>query len=768
MKKNGTLVLFCTLLAGFLLVTGCSTTGGRGTGRTFYVSAEKGSDKNRGDAEHPFKTISKAALMARPGDTVLVQEGVYRERVAPEYGGEEGRPIVYRAEKQGAVIIKGSDVYTGTWEASGELRTASLDSLTFTDDWYLDDANPFKVDARGRPERFGYNTNNMTGTGTYTLGQIFVEGKPYKQVLLKNYVQEETGTWWYNKKENQVYVHFKDGEGPDNFIEFTTRRRIFAPHATTMGLGYIQVEGVIMEHCGNQLPKWTKETMQAGALGLRSGHHGVGRTKVVRYAANTGIDCGFLYDTNERQIQSGWGWPAPGVTGNLIENNYLIDNGCVGITGTGTYQMICRNNVVMWNHNQGFPMPNAEQAGLKFHGCNSGVISDNYVADNFAFGIWLDNEYPHARVTRNIFVGNTDRGVSVEMGKYGFGEGAMIDHNVIMDNHPDMQLDIMDASGCLVVNNLIAGDKRGAVVTQMYGGDTRWCNNNAFYNNIFCNHTEANISTPYPVARAGEQRFLGNLYDATTRKMHINNFTGEWQTSPYSNTQFYSHVAEDAGTTVIDLALAGALSNKLVKLNLNEWQTFWSKHTTSHNDFDAEVMSGITAEYLPETQSVKLYLPEAVTKRLNNRWNTPYKNIYGLTEDSSYPGPFDDLQAGNNVVKFYTGSLPILERGQLPGPEEEEEPDYPYANYSAINNLYPEDSFATIFPNPNQGVFTLHFAVPATYQVTISDMSGVVLQHATLHNVENRFDISSYAAGVYLVTIDDGKHKCMKILKNKH
>jgi hypothetical protein len=368
------------------------------------------------------------------------------------------------------------------------------------------------------------------------------------------------------------------------------------------------------------------------------------------------------------------------VRNNLIENNYFIDNGCVGICGGGT-EVICRRNVVMWNNTQGFPMENAEQGGIKFHGCQDGLITENYVVDNFAFGIWLDNGYPRTRVTRNIFVGNTDRGISIEMGEYGFGAGALIDHNVIMNNHPDQQLDIMDASGCLVVNNLLSGDKRGAAVHQMFGARQRRTDHNAFYNNIFCNHSEANISAPYPIAKCGEQRFLGNLYDVTDRKMSIHNNTDEWQTSPLSEEQFNSRVTEDARTGIATLQAVNALDSKSqsVKLNLDEWKTFWSIHFKSeHNDSDAQVMAGITAEYLPETQSIKLYLPEAVTKRLNNRWDKPYKDIFGLTEESSYPGPFDHLQAGENTVKLFNVSLPILKRGQLPGPEEKEEPDAPY------------------------------------------------------------------------------------------
>ena len=39
-----------------------------------------------GQKEYPFRTISEAAKIARPGDEVLVAPGVYREYVDPANG----------------------------------------------------------------------------------------------------------------------------------------------------------------------------------------------------------------------------------------------------------------------------------------------------------------------------------------------------------------------------------------------------------------------------------------------------------------------------------------------------------------------------------------------------------------------------------------------------------------------------------------------------------------------------------------------------------
>ncbi len=83
--------------------------------REYHVSVN-GSDGNPGSSEAPFRTISKAAQAAQPGDVVTVHEGVYRERVTPPRGGtSDAERIVYQAADGEKVVVKGSEVVTG-WE----------------------------------------------------------------------------------------------------------------------------------------------------------------------------------------------------------------------------------------------------------------------------------------------------------------------------------------------------------------------------------------------------------------------------------------------------------------------------------------------------------------------------------------------------------------------------------------------------------------------------------------------------------------------------
>ena len=102
-----------------------------------YHVKPTGSDAACGDAEHPFATISKAAQMASPGDTVIVHEGVYREQVDPKRGGlSEHERITYcGAEGEARPVIKGSECVQGWTELADHphVWTVVLDNTMFGD-----------------------------------------------------------------------------------------------------------------------------------------------------------------------------------------------------------------------------------------------------------------------------------------------------------------------------------------------------------------------------------------------------------------------------------------------------------------------------------------------------------------------------------------------------------------------------------------------------------------------------------------------------------
>lgn len=86
---------------------------------TYWVDGAnpKAADTNAGTAEAPWKTVARAGKAAelKPGDTVLIRSGVYREHFDVKVSGEEGRPITFAAAPGAIVLVKGSEVVRGKW-----------------------------------------------------------------------------------------------------------------------------------------------------------------------------------------------------------------------------------------------------------------------------------------------------------------------------------------------------------------------------------------------------------------------------------------------------------------------------------------------------------------------------------------------------------------------------------------------------------------------------------------------------------------------------
>ena len=57
---------------------------------TYYVST-KGDDSNPGTLELPFRSINNAVSKVKAGDTIIIREGIYKEKIYLEdLNGEEG------------------------------------------------------------------------------------------------------------------------------------------------------------------------------------------------------------------------------------------------------------------------------------------------------------------------------------------------------------------------------------------------------------------------------------------------------------------------------------------------------------------------------------------------------------------------------------------------------------------------------------------------------------------------------------------------------
>lgn len=429
-------VMACVLLEGLLLVHRTASA------RTWVVDRQHLSahDDGPGTPEVPLLTIGEAASRAMPGDTVRVHAGVYRERVAPERGGESGRPIIYEAAPGEHVTIKGSEVWTPEWTPVAD--RAGVYAAVIDERLFGGDRDPYRTAQIASP-----------GGQRLTLGQVFVGGVPLRQVSTPEQVDTAPGRWCVTEDGAAIRVHFPLGLTPAlATTELTVRRVVFAPRRR--GLNHITVRGFVIEHAANQFPLnfWvSRGAPQAGMLGCRGGYGWVIEHNTIRFARGVGIDCGAEGPADA----DGLGQPMSEHTGgHLIRFNTVVDNGASGIVGWHTNHTRVVGNVIERNNRLGFSA--AEKAGVKLHGFVGGLIEGNLVRHNDGPGIWLDNIWRHARITRNVVVGNTGTNLFIEL-----GEGPLtVDHNVFAYAVGSQGLAgdgvyAHDASGVLLAHNLI-------------------------------------------------------------------------------------------------------------------------------------------------------------------------------------------------------------------------------------------------------------------------------------------------------------------------
>lgn len=635
------------------------------SGETIVVSMS-GNDRNAGDNANPLRTISAAAKKAMPGDTVLVLQGVYRERVTPMRGGTPSKRITYKAQPGKRVFIKGSEIWEPEWQNHGNgIFSGVPDDELFTDrsPEYVDGYNPFKIKLSSTPwERDGKQEVDRGFGGDpnlfFTCGQVFVNGRPFREVPFKEEIKQ--GHWFYDSIEDRIHIGFGDKKPTDQKVEITTRRRIFAPQER--GLGYITVQGFVMEHCGNQYPtnfwreiKWA----QKGALGLEAGHHWIIRRNVVRYAKTFAIDAGYVDNQSH---------PNMPINDNIIEENYIVDNGSAGILSNRSENMIIRGNVILNNNtSRFFELKRWEQAGIKCHHMTNGHIHHNYIADNqLTYGVWLDNQFADSRVSHNVIVNNDRAGIFLEMSDYGF-DRLLVDNNVLVGNRENAVY-IHDASGATFVHNLFANTPSGrrggqAVLIKQATARTK-SGHHKFFGNLFIdNHRLVDIN--HPSYRGGPQQVNENLYDgeATEQKFAINKMSDK--PSPWEDDEFVGKIISELGD-----ASSGderIEDSKRVLLSSVKWQAFWRKHGFE-NDTASQFHSGGQAQLDRENQILTVRITSAPLA-------TSAGNTLGLDADffgvelkrngNDLVGPFQNLKSGDNEFSIWSG-LPILVPNELP------------------------------------------------------------------------------------------------------
>jgi parallel beta-helix repeat protein len=444
-------------------------------GAVIYVSPD-GSDDNSGDLSQPLKTISRAGDMARPGDSVIIQPGVYRETLGLTCSGTPGRAIVFQAKEPGTAIITGADVLT-IWALVGDHPGE------FVCDWPHD----FIIDhtADGAPVRF-HGAPAPVGCAE----QILWEGHPLKQVM--QFESVVPGTFFVDWENHSLTIALPGGVDPRaGEVEGCVRSDLFGPKNSFDKLAdseWITVRGLTFRDAGN--------FAQRGGVVL--GSHWRAENCVVENDNAGGMS----------------------LAGNdiVVQKCTAQFNGFCGISGEGNNDTL-QDCVVCGNNRKGFP-PDWEGGGGKFCRTDHLKVIHHTSYDNTGPGLWLDIDNTNYSITDSVFYGN--RGLDADWEGIGIfieisGGPGVIQRNVCYSNTGAGIL-LAESQNIKVDGNVLVDNGNGVELRAMAGRDNHNLDHLAIQHNQFKASRKAAISTSLgdwsadsPAARAID--IDENLYD---------------------------------------------------------------------------------------------------------------------------------------------------------------------------------------------------------------------------------------------------------------
>ncbi len=477
-------------------------------GREYHVSP-KGSDRQDGTLARPFKTISAAAAVAMPGDTITVHDGVYRERVAPPRGGiSDEQRIVYRAAPGERAEITGAEIIKGWSRWRGDAWTVNLPNSFFgAFNPYGDVIHGDWFDPRGRVHHTG---------AVYLNGDWLAEAASLDQLTG---AQGATPLWFgrVDDETTTLWAQFGGADPNHEQTEINVRQTVFYPENT--GMDFITVRGFILRCAATPWAPPTAE--QIGVIGPHWSKGWIIENNTVSHSICSGISLGKYGDawdntsansaegyvkTIDRALDSGWSKERIGH--HIVRNNTISHCEQAGIVGSlgPVFSVVTGNTIHDIHVRQLFG--GAEIAGIKFHAAIDVEISHNHIFRTFR-GLWLDWMAQGTHVTGNVFQDSQSEDIFVEVDHGPF----IVDNNLFLSKRSQH----VNSQGGAYAHNLFCGgvalnqyDGRMTPIMKPHATEVAGYHDNPsgdlrFFNNLFAQDGDLSAfnQTRLPMQLAG-------------------------------------------------------------------------------------------------------------------------------------------------------------------------------------------------------------------------------------------------------------------------
>lgn len=415
--------------------------------REYHVSVH-GNDAHDGTPRRPLRTITAAAELAMPGDTITVHRGVYRERVAPPRGGtSDDRRIVYRAAPGEQVEITGSEIIKGWKRDRGDVWTVTIPNSFFGSfNPYSDIIHGDWFSPLGRIHHTG---------AVYINGEWLAEAKTLDDVLE---TKGDLPLWFgqVDSKTTTLWAQFGGADPNRELTEINVRQTVFYPRK--IGMNFITVRGFILRCAATPWAPPTAE--QIGLIGTHWSKGWIIEKNVVSHSMCSGISLGKYgdqWDNTSANSAQGYvktieraekfGWSRENIGHHLVRNNTISHCEQTGIVGSlGPAFSTVTGNIIHDIHVRRL-FSGAEIAGIKFHAAIDVELSNNHIFRSYR-GLWLDWMAQGTHVTGNLFHDNVqDAFFEVDHGPF------LVDNNIFLSK---MSL-ALNSQGGAFAHNLICG-----------------------------------------------------------------------------------------------------------------------------------------------------------------------------------------------------------------------------------------------------------------------------------------------------------------------
>ena len=366
-------------------------------GSRYYYVSTRGNDANSGTEMLPFQTINKAANVAKAGDVVVIQAGIYYEDVRPLLSGELGKYITYQNAGDGEVII---DAQEGKRAGCIEIDNKSyLQFIGLT----VRGANSYQTWPRaGISMTDGTNhiiLDNITAYNNYFGIMAHGQENPVSFVIVKNSKTFGPGNIGNTHYGIFFYKKVYDSSIVNNHVAYTL------PEKLSYGIEISTADSGNQANGPRRIVITGNEADHNEAQGIHTWN-----------AIGVLIGSNYLHDNGASGIQVEDGSENIVVENNLSENNAQKYEFETGVWIDDSKNVVVRNNILRSN-----------KIGLIVTGSDRVIVHDNYVylnnrgAENLynAAGLIVEDSVMNISVTHNTFYKN---GVSgMQHGAVNFG-----------------------------------------------------------------------------------------------------------------------------------------------------------------------------------------------------------------------------------------------------------------------------------------------------------------------------------------------------------